>query len=89
MKKFFLSAVRLLSGLLLGIPVLEAVFRSNTTLLPHGIAAPLPVDPPLPRRRFGRWMGRREIGRPPRPPDGEFPARSSPSPRLRRWQRFG
>jgi len=52
MKKFLHAAVRLLSGLLLGILVLEAVFRSNTTLLPHGIAAPLPVDPPLTDRWY-------------------------------------
>lgn len=52
MKKYLLAAVRVLSGLLLGILVLEAVFRSNTTLLPHGIAAPLPVDPPLTDRWY-------------------------------------
>jgi hypothetical protein len=44
---FCLAAASLLVGVLLGILILEPVLRSNTTLLPRGIAGPLPVDPPL------------------------------------------
>jgi hypothetical protein len=52
MKKAALALLALVLGLTFGILLLEPVFRSNTTLLPRGIAAPLPVDPPLSDRWY-------------------------------------
>jgi len=52
LRKMTLAAVHIALGLVLGILLLEPVLRSNTTLLPRGIAAPLPVDPPLTDREY-------------------------------------
>ncbi len=52
MKRTALALLAVVLGLTFGILLLEPVFRSNTTLLPRGIAAPLPVDPPLSDRRY-------------------------------------
>ncbi len=52
MKRTALALPALLLGLTSGILLLEPVFRSNPTLLPRGIAAPLPVDPPLSDRWY-------------------------------------
>jgi hypothetical protein len=50
--KILLAVARGFLGVLLGILLLEAAFRSNPTLLPRGIAAPLPVDAPLTDREY-------------------------------------
>jgi hypothetical protein len=52
MRRIVFSILPSLLGLILGLLLLEPVFRSNTTLLPRGIAAPLPVDPPLTDRWY-------------------------------------
>ncbi|MBN2086350.1 MAG: hypothetical protein JW748_14115 [Anaerolineales bacterium] len=52
MKRIALSILAFVPGVTAGILLLEPVFRSNTTLLPRGIAAPLPVDPPLTDRWY-------------------------------------
>jgi hypothetical protein len=52
LRRNLLAVVYLVPGLVLGILCLEPVFRSNPTLLPRGIAAPLPVDPPLEDREY-------------------------------------
>jgi hypothetical protein len=50
--KFALAVFPLFAGAGLGFLLLELVFRSNTTLLPHGMAAPLPLDAPLTVREY-------------------------------------
>ena len=52
MKRIAFFILALVPGLTAGVLLLEPVFRSNTTLLPRGIAAPLPVDPPLTDRWY-------------------------------------
>jgi hypothetical protein len=52
LQKLILVAVSLLLGTSLGVLLLESIFRSNTTLLPRGMAAPLPVDAPLADREY-------------------------------------
>ena len=52
LRKFALAVFSLFTGAFLGLLLLELVFRSNTTLLPRGMAAPLPVDAPLTDRRY-------------------------------------
>jgi len=49
---FCRTAGSLLVGVLLGILMLEPVLRSDTALLPRGMAAPLPVDAPLTDREY-------------------------------------
>ncbi len=51
-REFALLGLSLLLGIVLGVLLLELVFRSNTTLLPRGMAAPLPVDAPLADREY-------------------------------------
>jgi hypothetical protein len=52
MRRFLFLIIQSGLGIILGLLLLEPVFRSNTTLLPRGIAAPLPVDPPLADRTY-------------------------------------
>jgi hypothetical protein len=52
LRRISLAVLTVIPGLLLGILILEPVVRSNTTLLPRGISAPLPVDAPLTDRSY-------------------------------------
>jgi hypothetical protein len=52
LQKLGLAAFSLVLGAGLGAVLLESVFRSNTTLLPRGMAAPFPVDSPLTDREY-------------------------------------
>jgi hypothetical protein len=42
----------MVAGILLGAVLLEAVLRANPTLLPHGMALPVPVDPRVEVREY-------------------------------------
>jgi hypothetical protein len=51
-RNVILAVSSIFLGVFLGILFLEPVVRSNTTLLPRGISAPLPVDAPLTDRQY-------------------------------------
>lgn len=52
LQRLGLAVLCLLLGAGLAAAVLESVFRSDPTLLPRGMAAPLPVDAPLTDREY-------------------------------------
>ncbi len=52
LKNLALAVFALFAGAGLGLVQMELVLRSNTALLPRGMAAPLPVDAPLTDRQY-------------------------------------